>query len=166
MFRLPPEDHIKLKIPERPWETDYAKESYRRSETRKHKHWSGKFFRINYADFEPQKPEDWTIFPGDLVQVMIGRDKGKQGMVNHVIRDYNAVFVDGLHMVGSTLMIPIHTWFQDLESQDSPYLQSKGLPNSYVYVMQPLDPTKNQVKLVDPNDKYVGASAFNPGLFQ
>jgi ribosomal protein L24 len=30
---------------------------------------------------------------------MVGKDKGKQGVVSHVIREYNAVFVDGLHMV-------------------------------------------------------------------
>jgi large subunit ribosomal protein L24 len=70
--------------------------------TRTHKtcHWNNKFFRPNHREFEPLPPEKWTIFPGDLVQVMVGKDKGKQGYVSHVLREHNAVFVDGLHMVG------------------------------------------------------------------
>ncbi|KAI6174670.1 putative 39S ribosomal protein L24, mitochondrial [Aphelenchoides bicaudatus] len=138
VWELPPEDHIKLDVPERPWEQKYALESYKRARLHKQRHWAVKHFEPNYAKFEPQSPEDWTIFPGDLVQVMVGKDKGKQGIVSHVIREYNSVFVDGLHM--------------KMELNENPYLQRKGLPRTFMYKMQPLDPTKGQVKLVDPND--------------
>lgn len=43
--------------------------------------------------------EKWTIFPGDLVQVMVGKDKGKQGFVQKVLRESNSVYVEGLHRV-------------------------------------------------------------------
>ena len=59
-----------------------------------------KYFKMRHREFTPQAPEDWTIFPGDTVQVMIGRDRGKQGIVSHIIREHNAVFVDNLHTVG------------------------------------------------------------------
>lgn len=41
---------------------------------------------------------------------MVGKDKGKQGAVSHVIRDSNSVFVDGLHTVSFTyitLLYPV-----------------------------------------------------------
>lgn len=42
-----------------------------------------------------------------------------------------------------------------MELEKNEYLQSKGLSQTYMYKMQPLDPAKGQVKLVDPNDKWV-----------
>lgn len=44
-------------------------------------------------------PEEWTIFPGDLVQVMVGKDKGKTGVVSYVNKETNAVLVRGRHTV-------------------------------------------------------------------
>jgi large subunit ribosomal protein L24 len=98
-FRLPPEHHIEMDVPSRPWEQRRALAASEAAHKHKQCHWNNKFFQVNYAPFKPQDPKDWIIFPGDLVQVMIGKDKGKQGIVSHVIREYNAVFVDGLHMV-------------------------------------------------------------------
>lgn len=80
--------------------------------------------------------EKWTFYPGDTVQVMVGRDKGKQGIVSHVNKENSAVFVDGLHL--------------KLEYHDSEQLKMMG--NSYQFKMQPLYPVKGQVQLVDPND--------------
>lgn len=47
-------------------------------------------------------PSSWKIVRGDKVQVMAGRDKGKQGEVLKVIRDqrFPRVFVSGVNMVG------------------------------------------------------------------
>ncbi|XP_015603678.1 probable 39S ribosomal protein L24, mitochondrial [Cephus cinctus] len=44
---------------------------------------------------EPIK--DWSIFRGDRVEILVGRDKGKQGIVTQIIRERNWVFVDGLN---------------------------------------------------------------------
>lgn len=98
-FRRPPDDHTDMEVAARPWEQARAIVAFRRAREHKTKHWASKFFRANYSKIKPQSPEDWIIFPGDLVQVMVGKDKDKQGVVSHIIREYNAVFVDGLHMV-------------------------------------------------------------------
>ncbi|GBP83906.1 Probable 39S ribosomal protein L24, mitochondrial [Eumeta japonica] len=40
---------------------------------------------------------EWIIFRGDRVEVMVGRDKGKQGIVSQVIQERNWVIVEGLN---------------------------------------------------------------------
>ncbi|CAF1552502.1 unnamed protein product [Adineta ricciae] len=45
---------------------------------------------------EPLKT--WDFFRGDLVEVMVGKDKGKQSNVVAYIRELNAVFVGGLNL--------------------------------------------------------------------
>ncbi|CAF3350450.1 unnamed protein product [Rotaria socialis] len=45
---------------------------------------------------EPLKT--WDFFRGDVVEVMVGKDKGKQGNISAYIRELNAVFVSGLNL--------------------------------------------------------------------
>ncbi|XP_059061338.1 large ribosomal subunit protein uL24m [Achroia grisella] len=40
---------------------------------------------------------EWSFFKGDRVEVMVGKDKGKQGIVTQVIQERNWVFVEGLN---------------------------------------------------------------------
>jgi hypothetical protein len=49
----------------------------------------------------------WKIVRGDKVQVMAGKDKGKQGEVLKVIRDqrFPRVFVSGVNMVSIRLTL-------------------------------------------------------------
>ena len=44
--------------------------------------------------------KDWHFYRGDRVEIMIGKDAGKQGIVNSVIKQRNWVFVTGLNCVG------------------------------------------------------------------
>jgi len=44
---------------------------------------------------EPIK--EWSIFKGDRVEILVGPDKGKQGIVGQVIQERNWVIVDGLN---------------------------------------------------------------------
>lgn len=44
---------------------------------------------------EPIK--DWSFFKGDRVEVLVGPDKGKQGIVNQIIQERNWVIVEGLN---------------------------------------------------------------------
>lgn len=44
---------------------------------------------------EPIK--EWWIFKGDRVEILVGPDKGKQGIVNCIIKERNWVFVEGLN---------------------------------------------------------------------
>lgn len=41
--------------------------------------------------------ETWSYFRGDRVQVLVGPDKGKQGLINQIIQERNWVFVEGLN---------------------------------------------------------------------
>ncbi|MCP9259886.1 KOW domain-containing protein family protein [Dirofilaria immitis] len=89
--------------------------------------------------------EEWTIFPGDLVVVMVGKDKSKTGVVSHVNKETNAVFVRGRH----TKLINEHENFA-----------GSGMDSLYRQVEQPLYVHKGQVKLVDPSDKISKRSKF------
>ncbi|XP_049638303.1 39S ribosomal protein L24, mitochondrial isoform X2 [Suncus etruscus] len=84
---------------------------------------------------EPISDEDWHLFCGDRVEILEGKDAGKQGKVVQVIRQRNWVVVEGLNThyryVGKTLetrgtMVP----------SEAPLLH-------------------RQVKLVDPMDRQV-----------
>ncbi|NWS11310.1 RM24 protein, partial [Pachyramphus minor] len=46
---------------------------------------------------EPIAEHDWKVFWGDTVQVLSGKDAGKQGMVTPVVRARNWVVVEGLN---------------------------------------------------------------------
>lgn len=40
----------------------------------------------------------WKIFPGDVVEVMSGKSKGKQGHVEEVLKEKNAVILEGINL--------------------------------------------------------------------
>lgn len=40
---------------------------------------------------------EWVIFKGDRVEVLVGPDKGKQGIINSIIKERNWCFVEGLN---------------------------------------------------------------------
>lgn len=77
--------------------------------------------------------ENWSFFRGDRVEVLVGRDKGKQGIVNQVIQERNWVIVEGLNahhrVVGA----------------------EKDFPGVLIKSESPLLVT-SQVKLIDPVD--------------
>lgn len=100
--------------------------------------WSGQFRQQNMANIKRRKVfveaiKDWSFFRGDRVEVLVGRDKGKQGFVKQIIQERNWVIVEGLntHMriVG----------------------REKGFAGLAVKSEAPLLVT-NQVALVDPSD--------------
>ncbi|VDM41570.1 unnamed protein product [Toxocara canis] len=68
---------------------------------------------------------------------MVGEDKGKQGTVSHVIKECNSVFVDGMHTI------------LEEEVKDA---KQVGLKKMMRWKEQPLDASKQEVMLVDPND--------------
>lgn len=77
--------------------------------------------------------ESFSFFRGDRVEVLVGKDKGKQGLVSQVIPERNWVIVDGLNChlrrVGAT----------------------KEYPGIMIKSEAPLLVT-DQVALVDPSD--------------
>ncbi|CAJ1083375.1 probable 39S ribosomal protein L24%2C mitochondrial [Xyrichtys novacula] len=46
---------------------------------------------------EPIEPQDWSVFRGDTVEILAGKDKGKQGKVTQVFRHRNWVILEGLN---------------------------------------------------------------------
>lgn len=49
---------------------------------------------------KPRKlPKDWPVVRGDFVEILSGKDKGKQGKVKDVFRSKNTVIVAGLNTV-------------------------------------------------------------------
>lgn len=47
--------------------------------------------------------ENWSYFRGDRVELLVGRDKGKQGIVCQVIQERNWVVVEGLNCYHKTI---------------------------------------------------------------
>uniref|UniRef100_A0A1I7YYV1 Large ribosomal subunit protein uL24m n=1 Tax=Steinernema glaseri TaxID=37863 RepID=A0A1I7YYV1_9BILA len=121
----------------RPWEQQELT-----ANTKKSDKYHGKKIKQEYYELAEPKTkqipaEEWTFFPGDLVQVMVGKNKGSQGTISHVIRESNAVYVDGLHTI------------LESEIEDAKKL---GLKDMKRFKEQPLFVDKDQVRLVDPND--------------
>lgn len=77
--------------------------------------------------------ENWIYFRGDRVEVLVGRDKGKQGIVTQIFQERNWVIVEGLNChhrcVGA----------------------EKDFPGVLIKSESPLLVT-SQVKLIDPVD--------------
>lgn len=103
-----------------------------------HRPWTGEFKEENapgrlYAKVFVEPIKDWSIFRGDRVEILVGKDKGKQGFVKQIFEERNWVTVDGLNcklkVVG----------------------KRKGFPGVCVQEEQPLLVT-TEVALVDPSD--------------
>ena len=77
--------------------------------------------------------ENWMFFRGDRVEVLVGKDKGKQGIVTQVIQERNWVVVEGLNAHHRTVG------------------KEKDFPGILIKSESPLLVT-SQVKLIDPLD--------------
>ncbi|CAF0775351.1 unnamed protein product [Brachionus calyciflorus] len=77
---------------------------------------------------------EWFFFRGDKVQIMTGKDAGKQGLINAIIKQRNWVFVSGLNC--------------KLTLQSSTGVAGDG---EYTMVEKPLVVNRD-VKLIDPSD--------------
>ncbi|CAB3408683.1 unnamed protein product [Caenorhabditis bovis] len=122
----------------RPWEDRELSKNIERSDKYFGTQLSGKFFKKRFAPSKRMKDIDWTFFPGDLVQVMVGKDKGRQGIVMQVSRDTSEVLVDGLHTKLG----------EDMEGSEK-----LGVDKTLRWQEQPLSVEKGHVMLVDPNDE-------------
>jgi len=66
----------------RPWSTEFQNENR-----------PDKFSKKVYV----QPIKDWFVFRGDRVEVLVGKDKGKQGYVHYIVQERNWVLVEGLN---------------------------------------------------------------------
>lgn len=111
-------EHLK----ERPWHQSYGTKVDR----------FAKWTHPTYV--EPIAPEDWMWFRGDRVEILTGKDKGKQGYIVQVVQERNWVFVEGCN--GKLKKM----------GEDGEF------PGMYYLDEQPLLVTKD-IKLVDPQDE-------------
>ncbi|XP_046875774.1 probable 39S ribosomal protein L24, mitochondrial [Hypomesus transpacificus] len=82
---------------------------------------------------EPIANEDWSVFRGDTVEILSGKDKGKQGKVTQVFRHRNWVILDGLN-----------THFRYIG-------KSEDYRGTYIASEAPL--LLKDIKLIDPSDR-------------
>ncbi|XP_073825261.1 mitochondrial ribosomal protein L24 [Musca autumnalis] len=100
--------------------------------------WTGHFRQQNMPGTIRKKVhitpiEDWSYFRGDRVEILVGKDKGKHGLVTQVIPERNWVVVDGIN------------WHYRTVGAE------EGFPGVLIRSEAPLDVTKD-IRLVDPSD--------------
>lgn len=54
--------------------------------------------RLKMIGIKRRKPHEWQIVKGDIVEVIRGRDEGKQGKVIQVFRSAESVRIDGINL--------------------------------------------------------------------
>lgn len=67
-----------------------------------HRPWTGHFHEENARGVFHQKIFvepilKWSFFRGDRVEILVGKDKGKQGIVKQIFQERNWVTVEGLN---------------------------------------------------------------------
>jgi len=67
-----------------------------------HRPWSQEFQNMNAPNMKlpviyVQPIKEWFMFRGDRVEILNGKDKGKHGLVNFVVKERNWVCVEGLN---------------------------------------------------------------------
>uniref|UniRef100_A0A672KQB2 Large ribosomal subunit protein uL24m n=1 Tax=Sinocyclocheilus grahami TaxID=75366 RepID=A0A672KQB2_SINGR len=110
---------------------------------------------------EPIANEDWHVLRGDTVEILSGKDKGKQGKVAQVFRRRSWVILEGLNTVGVklvrflqllfhckiALLIVSNTFFQHYR-----YIGRSGdYRGTYIASEAPL--LLKDVTLIDPTDR-------------
>uniref|UniRef100_A0A914HW06 Metalloendopeptidase n=1 Tax=Globodera rostochiensis TaxID=31243 RepID=A0A914HW06_GLORO len=125
----------------RPWEAGEVEKIIKREKIHQSHLFSTKFFRKNWNKMPRIPAEKWTIFPGDTVRVMVGKHRGRTSNVSHVIKEANAVFVEGLH-----------TKLVDKYNKERMKKMDIDLGFFDQWEEQPLFVHKGEVQLVDPND--------------
>ncbi|KAG7177602.1 probable 39S ribosomal protein L24, mitochondrial [Homarus americanus] len=139
-----PEAYIKRAMEQVEWRTPKAIQ-YRQTEIKRKKFrfttnrpWTQQFEKQNQPGLRRKKVFvepilEWTFFKGDRVEILEGKDKGKQGLVNYIIQERNWVMVEGLNCHYRTIG------------------KKKNYPGMMVKSEAPLLVT-TQVGLIDPSD--------------
>uniref|UniRef100_A0A5S6QFL0 Large ribosomal subunit protein uL24m n=1 Tax=Trichuris muris TaxID=70415 RepID=A0A5S6QFL0_TRIMR len=128
-YERKPEDYVYDEY--RPWQ----QEAHIRQNEYDHFRQSKQFWKIPKVRVEPIPDDQWWIFRGDRVQVLVGKDKGRQGIVNYVVRERNWCFVEGLNCTFETVGA----------------IKNAGFKGNMVKQERPLN-VLDEVALVDPLD--------------
>jgi len=57
------------------------------------------WYQHNYHKLKLVPPDEWLINVGDTVEVLVGKDKGKQGQIVQVVPHANIIIVGGLNCI-------------------------------------------------------------------
>jgi len=140
-----PERYIKRVKEQIEWKTPKGRQ-YRRAVIKRPEHdfkygidrpWTDGFRKHNELGkknfVQVLEPMPDLFFKGDRVQILVGKDKGKQGLVNYIVKERNWVCVEGLNLA---------------------YEEHKGADGNLMIVPseKPLVMSQ-QVALVDPTDE-------------
>lgn len=102
-----PESYVKRVLAQVEWRTPKGPQ-YRPAVIQRKKYyyglarpWQAEFWSENMAGVPSRhvyvEPIVWTVFKGDRVEILVGKDKGKQGIVNYIVKERNWVCVEGLN---------------------------------------------------------------------
>jgi len=140
-----PKEYIERTKKQVYWETPRGVPNYlpRTVEKKRYRYttnqpWTGQFKQQNAVGTVRRKVfmtpvGEWSFFRGDRVEVLVGKDKGKQGIVCQTIPERNWVVVEGLNC-----------HFRRVGKEGD-------FPGVTIKSEAPLDVTKD-VRLVDPSD--------------
>ncbi|XP_029165873.1 probable 39S ribosomal protein L24, mitochondrial [Nylanderia fulva] len=140
-----PDSYIERAMAQVYWRTPRGKPNYLPRTIEKkdfrfsiYRPWTNQFHRYNqpgqrHKFIHVELIKDWSFFRGDRVEILVGKDKGKQGIVKEIYQERNWIIVEGLNTKLKRVM------------------QDKQFPGFYTQQEQPLLVT-SQVQLVDPSD--------------
>jgi large subunit ribosomal protein L24 len=86
---------------------------------------------------------------GDLVQVIAGKDKGKQGKITEVVRDDNRVIVEGVNLVKR------HKKATQQNPEGGIMMKNLSIHASNVMLLDPKSGKPTRVKLVMKNNQTI-----------
>lgn len=135
-WKIHPDDHVETG--DRPWEQDLVPKTLEKQNRYAQAILGKKFYELRREKSKKMKDESWHIFMGDRVQVMVGKDKGKQGTVIKVSRGTSEVWVENLNSV---------------MEKDMKGAEKYGLDDALRWKEKPLSVLDGEVMLVDPNDE-------------
>ncbi|CAG9136154.1 unnamed protein product [Plutella xylostella] len=104
-----PESYVKRSYEQVYWKNPEGYPQYPKAEIARRKYrfttnrpWTFQFRMQNDRNIRRKKVflepvGEWSFFKGDRVELMVGPDKGKQGIVSQVIQERNWVIVEGLN---------------------------------------------------------------------
>ena len=110
--------------------------------------WGVKFGKIVPKVKAKDVVKSWKIFTGDIVRVLEGDEKGKEGKVQCVLRKRNQVVVSGLNL--QRVNMPAQE-----PGKPAHYLVEKGINVSYVSLLDPKTkkPCKASWKILEDGTK-------------
>lgn len=143
-----PESYVKRVLSQVEWRTPKGPQ-YRPAVIQRKKYyyglarpWQTEFWKYNRPGVASPhvyvEPIVWTVFRGDRVEILVGKDKGKQGIVNYVVKERNWVCVEGLNCE-----------YRTVKAGDTSQVMKTEMPLLVTSQVSLVDPTDNKPTSVE-----------------